>query len=92
MIYFMRIKHVYFSSYFKKKLSKYSPKEKEIIKERIKLFSDNPFSPQLKTHKLKGNLKHFWSFSISYSLRILFEFMDGESAGLVDIGTHEIYK
>ena len=58
----------------------------------ITLFIDNPFDPSLKTHKLTGKFVHYWSFSIDYHLRVLFEFIDEETVGLINIGTHEIYK
>lgn len=88
----MRIVNIYYSSYFKKSLDKFSQKEKNIIKNKIKLFIKDPFMPQLKTHKLKGKLGKYWSFSINYRLRVLFEFIDDQSVGLVDIGTHSIYR
>jgi addiction module RelE/StbE family toxin len=87
----MKIKNIYYSSYFKKSLRKYSSYKVQIIK-KLKKFIENPFDPSLKTHKLSGKLSSYWSFSIDYNLRIIFEFIDKESVGLIDIGTHEIYK
>jgi addiction module RelE/StbE family toxin len=87
----MKIKNIYYSSYFKKSLRKYSSYKVQIIK-KLKKFIENPFDPSLKTHKLTGKLSSYWSFSIDYNLRIIFEFIDKESVGLIDIGTHEIYK
>jgi len=87
----MLIKTVYYSSSFKKSLVKYSS-EKEKISKKIERFLDDPFSPSLKTHKLTGKLTLYWSFSINYHLRILFEFINEETVGFIDIGTHEIYK
>ena len=87
----MKIKNIYYSSYFKKSLRKYSSYKIQIIK-KLKKFIENPFDPSLKTHKLTGKLSSYWSFSIDYNLRIIFEFIDEGSVGLIDIGTHEIYK
>jgi addiction module RelE/StbE family toxin len=87
----MKIKNIYYSSYFKKSLRKYSSYKAKIIK-KLKKFMENPFDPSLKTHKLTGKLSSYWSFSIDYNLRIIFEFIDEESVGLIEIGTHEIYK
>lgn len=42
--------------------------------------------------KLTGKFGHYWSFSIDYQLRILFEFIDEKTAGFINMGTHEIYK
>ncbi len=87
----MKIRNIYYPLSFSKKLKKFSGAEKIVIQKRLKIFMDNPFNPQLKTHKLTGKLTNYWSFSITYHLRIMFEFMDKESVGLVD-GTHEIYR
>ena len=67
------------------------PKEikvKAIKKEAV--FRQNPFHSQLKTHKLKGVLKGFYSFSIDYHWRIVFHFQE-EGIYFNAIGTHEIY-
>ena len=55
-------------------------------------FQKNPFDKKLKTHKLSGSLKGSWAFSINYSYRIIFEFIDDNTILLIDIGTHdEVY-
>lgn len=87
----MAIKKVYYSSRFKKSLKKYQSQQKQIEK-KINKFLDDSFNPALKTHKLIGALQQYWSFSVTYHLRILFEFIDEETVGFIDIGTHEIYK
>jgi mRNA-degrading endonuclease YafQ of YafQ-DinJ toxin-antitoxin module len=59
---------------------------------KLDLFSEDPFHPQLKTHKLSGKLKMLWSFSIGYDLRVVFEFVTNNKVILEDIGTHnEVY-
>jgi addiction module RelE/StbE family toxin len=87
----MKIIAVYYSSQFKKSLKKYASSQKQIEK-KIKKFLENPFDKSLHTHKLTGKFSSYWSFSVTYHLRILFEFIDGETVGFVDTGTHEIYK
>ncbi len=82
---------IQFSSSFKKSLKKQSSHQ-DIIKKRLAIFFENPHDPRLKTHKLSGQLDKYWSFSINYHLRVLFEFIDDHVIGLIDIGTHEIYK
>jgi mRNA-degrading endonuclease YafQ of YafQ-DinJ toxin-antitoxin module len=57
--------------------------------ERLEIFQTNPFDQRLRTHKLSGRLKDLWSFSIEYNLRVVFSFLDGDRALLVDIGSHE---
>lgn len=68
----------------------------EIIKikaeKKEKIFRENFQNPQLKTHKLSGRLKEFYSFSVDDSYRILFKFYESNIVIFLDIGTHEIYK
>lgn len=87
----MKIKTIYYSSQFKKSIKRYKFLRYQIEK-KISLFIEDPFKPILKTHKLSGKLNTYWSFSVNYHVRILFEFIDNETVGLIDIGTHEIYK
>lgn len=58
---------------------------------REKIFRKNPFDMSLKTHKLKGRLNSYWSFSIDYQYRIVFEIVSNKEVWFLDIGTHEIY-
>jgi addiction module RelE/StbE family toxin len=61
---------------------------------RLEVFINEPFAPQLKTHKLSGKLKDLWSFTIDYDLRVIFYFTDDKPKKVVfvDIGTHkEVY-
>ncbi len=50
------------------------------IQEALELLSEDAFNPLLKTHKLKGVLEGSWACSISYELRIIFEFVQHEGA------------
>lgn len=88
----MKIKEFFYSREFHKSINKFSSQEKRKITKRIDLFLTDPFHPTLKTHKLKGALSNYWSFSISYHWRILFEFINEETVDFLDVGTHEIYK
>ncbi len=50
----------------------------------------DPFDSSLKTHKLKGELKEFYSCSLTYDYRIICIFlMQDEAIVLVDIGNHD---
>ena len=58
----------------------------------MKLFSSNPFSKQLRTHKLTGTLKGLWAFSADYDTRVIFSFLKDDEVLLIDIGSHdEVY-
>lgn len=85
-----------FSSSFKKAFKKKVKGRKEIESlfwESVSLFIENPFNNSLKTHKLSGQLKQLWSFSVEYNLRVIFSFEDkNRKAIFIDIGTHdEVY-
>lgn len=86
---------VAFSSSFKRAFKTKvagKPDTAERFWERLEVFKNNPFDPTLRTHRLSGKLKHLWSFSIEYDLRVLFQFVDDHRAVFIDIGTHkEVY-
>jgi len=91
----MRIKVTFSSSFkkaFKKKIKNNKRLEQKFLK-ALKKFIDNPFSPQLRTHKLTGILKELWSFRIDYEIRVIFYFVEnGKGAVFIDIGRHdEVY-
>ena len=60
---------------FKKK-AKNNPILIKNFQEKLEIFIINPFDPRLKTHKLSGELKDFYSFSLDYDNRIIFSFYD----------------
>ncbi|OGY29907.1 MAG: hypothetical protein A3F33_01765 [Candidatus Woykebacteria bacterium RIFCSPHIGHO2_12_FULL_43_10] len=82
---------IYYTPEFTK-LWKRLPKEiKDKAIKKEKLFRQNPFHSQLKTHKLKGVLEEFYSFSIDYHWRIVFHFRSTE-VYFDSVGTHSIYR
>ncbi|MBU1292403.1 type II toxin-antitoxin system mRNA interferase toxin, RelE/StbE family [Patescibacteria group bacterium] len=85
----MKIKY---SPKFARDYKKLPNKIKNLIEENEKIFLKNPFDKKLKTHKLSGKLKGFWSFSIDYKYRIIFEFADKDTIYLYSVGTHRIYQ
>ncbi len=64
----------------------------EEVKERIALFKKNPNHPYLKTHKLKGRLSGYSSFSVNYAYRIVFEYVTKASVTLLAVGDHDVYR
>ncbi|MCA9357330.1 type II toxin-antitoxin system mRNA interferase toxin, RelE/StbE family [Candidatus Nomurabacteria bacterium] len=60
--------------------------------ERIDLFKDVKNHKKLKVHKLKGRLKDFHSFSVTYSHRIVFSYESKEEIVLIAVGDHDVYK
>jgi len=77
-----------FKRAFKKKIKRNRALE-EIFWKKLEKFMREPFSRELKTHKLSGQLKDLWGFSIGYDMRVIFFFAEKDKVVLVDIGTHE---
>jgi mRNA-degrading endonuclease YafQ of YafQ-DinJ toxin-antitoxin module len=88
----MRIKEIKVSPLFEKHYKKIPKRIKEKSEEKEKIFRENPFDSQLKTHKLSGREKQTWAFWIDYIYRIKFIFLSDEEVLFLDIGTHKIYK
>ncbi len=76
-----------FKRTYKKTISN-NPELEARFWENVKLFTENPFAPQLKTHKLSGKLKELWSFTVAYDCRVVFYFVNNEVVEFVDIGRH----
>lgn len=54
-------------------------------------FAADPRDPLLRTHKLKGELRAYWAFSVDDDLRVVFRW-NGDEAFLVNLGSHdEVY-
>ena len=83
---------IYPASQFKKSFKKLPHDIQQSAIAKDKIFRENPHAPSLKTHKLKGKLSSFWSYSVKYSYRVVFEFVDSQTVIYHDIGTHEIYR
>lgn len=82
---------IYYSSKFAKEYKKLPLKIKLQAEKKEKIFRKNPFDSQLKTHKLAGRLRDYYSFTINYQYRIIFEFASKNVVWFHSIGTHEIY-
>ncbi len=83
---------IVYSSNFVRQFKKLTPRaQKQAIKAE-KLFRQDLFSQELKTHKLTGRLDGLWSFSINHLDRIIFEFLGGERILFYKIGNHDIYR
>jgi mRNA-degrading endonuclease YafQ of YafQ-DinJ toxin-antitoxin module len=60
--------------------------------QRVEIFQSNPFDARLRTHKLSGQLRDLWSFSVEYDTRVIFSFVSDLRVVFEDIGTHdEVY-
>lgn len=83
---------IFYSAKFEKEYRKLSPQVKKIAENKEQIFRKNPFDLKLKTHKLKGDLDGFLSFSINQKYRIIFEFVSSDKVWFHSVGDHSIYK
>ncbi len=90
----MRPKKIAYDAAFERKFEKYKRQlteaERKRLKTRLEIFKEDIFDSRLKTHKLKGDMSSYYAFSISYSDRIVFKILDGESVYFVEIGSHDV--
>lgn len=62
-----------------------------MLRAALRRFAANPEDPLLRVHKLKGELRDYWSFTVDEDLRVLFRW-DRDEAFLVNLGSHdEVY-
>lgn len=79
------------SAHFLRRARKLKAPRDELLRAALRRFGADPQDPLLRTHKLKGDLADYWSFSVDDNLRVLFRW-DGDACFLVALGTHdEIY-
>jgi addiction module RelE/StbE family toxin len=83
---------IIYSPRFRREHKKLPKHVKESMEEKEDIFRKNPFHPSLDTHKLHGRLKEFWSFSIGFKYRVIFEFGDQKTAHFHSTGNHDIYQ
>lgn len=82
---------VIFYKHFEREIKKVAVAHRVEVKEKIELFISDPHHPILKTHKLTGQMKDFWSFSVNFRIRIIFEYLEDGTAAFLSIGDHSIY-
>ena len=80
-----------FKRSYRKRIKKNEERRRRFWR-KMELFLASPFSPQLRTHKLSGNLEGQWAFSVDDDCRVVFEFIGEDKVLLIDIGSHdEVY-
>ena len=79
------------SSRFLRKAKKLGNPQAAMLRAALLRFAKDPRDPLLRTHKLKGDLKDYWAFSVDDDLRVVFRW-EGDEAFLVSLGSHgEVY-
>ena len=81
-----------------KKQVKRSPPLLDEVRTVLKQLEQDPFAPNLRTHKLEGQLAGYWACSVAYDCRLIFAFTpdpdvpNEQAIALLDLGTHdEVY-
>ena len=72
------------SPFVQKEVVQIHKKDKKLfskIEKQIVLFETNPKHPSLRLHKLTGDLKNFWSISITRDFRMIYQLKNEDTAG-----------
>ncbi len=83
---------IFYSSKFAREFRQLPKRIKEAAEKKEKIFRKNPFDKRLRTHKLSGRMSKFWSFSVDYKYRVIFEFVSKNIVWFYSIGNHSIYQ
>lgn len=81
-----------FAPVFLRQLKSLPGELQEEAVEKIELFKSRENHRMLRVHKLKGNLREVFSFSVNYRIRVIFQYNSKNEAGLLSIGDHDVYK
>ena len=72
---------------FRKSYKRLTPKIKEKLEERLRLFSEDEFNPVLNNHALQGRWSGYRSINVTGDVRAIFK-RDPETALFVAINKH----
>ena len=67
-----------FNNRFKRQLRRLPRKIQLKFDQRLRLFVDQPDHPQLRVHRLRGDLSNYRSFSVTGDVRVIFEVLPDE--------------
>ena len=81
-----------FKPSFIKQIKSLDEKSRQEVLKKIELLKHKSNRRVLKVHKLHGRLSSYFSFSINYRIRAVFQFESQNEIALLDIGDHGIYK
>ena len=80
-----------FTERFKKNYKNLTSAEIKQLSNKLKLLSENPYHPSLRTKRIQGTADLF-ECSVNMSIRIIWYYEDDKIIILVDIGHHDILK
>jgi len=84
--------NVSFKASFIRKVNALPEALREEAIEKIELLKNTKNHALLKVHKLHGQLAGSFSFSVTYKIRIVFEYVSKDEVALLAIGDHDIYS
>jgi mRNA interferase RelE/StbE len=78
---------LFFSETFKKDYKLFSSDIKKVVNSKLKILSENPFHPSLRTKKIKGK-EDIFETSINMNIRMTWNYYEGQIF-LRAIGKHD---
>ena len=81
-----------YTNTFVKKVSKLNKDLTEKVFKMVDLFKNPLNHRKLKVHKLHGRFSDKHAFSVSYKIRIIFQYSEKNQAILLAVDDHDIYK
>ena len=86
------MREIEYTTKFKRQYKKLEISLKQKAKETISKLWNNPFPRDLEVYKLSWKLYPYYSCSIDYKNRIVFEIQDNWKLLLLLVWDHDIYK
>ncbi len=77
-----------FHKNFERQYRKLTKREQKKVQERLELFLENPFDPQLNNHPLRGKYTDYRSINTTGDLRAVYKFISEEECVFVAAGSH----
>ena len=74
---------------FEKNYKRLSESEVRQLKQKLKLLTENPFHPSLRTKRIQGT-RDLFEFSVNMDIRVIWYYENDRIIILVDIGHHDI--
>lgn len=87
-----RIFEIVYTPSFIRSFKKLPPQLQDEVEATIQKLSDSKNHQALRVHKLSGKLKNFYSCSVNYHDRLVFEFDNPQLIVLLIVGNHDVYK
>jgi len=80
-----------FTDRFKKNYKNLHPNEQKQVIRKIKILSENPMHPSLRTKRIQG-MDNLFECSVNMDIRVIWYYEDSLIIILLDVGHHDILK